>query len=420
MSESAPNENPSSDPNVEHESQHGPSLFDSMRIFQAGKENVEFYRPGSHIANEMVNAGDVIVVEAQSDSGQEKGYMFTVNQAAWNNLGLSGASPSKALLGTVDGLFVPDEMKGKQVQLIGSGIDGSAVTAGMICRGREPYFGSLDGEFHMPAVSDCGILISDQKGGHTYFNHQEQESRPDVSQETKETDTRNREAVQGLFESLPIIQHCLTADEFLSGRVPKNKEFQYDDEDYAIKFNYRPENGAQLVILSKTKQKIVFCTYYSPDNEHLLQISEVDIRENPSLLSHIDDLDDLKTDTICRSGASYITYNTSPTLGLNEVTYQPSDMEAMHEIGISSHDLGLDTMDPRLQTSPPAIQLWEDRSVKLDFPSLMRKKVAENRELGNSIASKIGAAWNPGQHHVFQVGEKFITARTPQEILGSL
>lgn len=420
MSESAPNQNFSSHPEAGNESQQGLSVFDSMRIFEAGKEQAEYYIEGSHISNEMVNAGDIIVVEAQSDSGQEKGYTFTVNQAAWNNLGLSGASPSKALLGTVDGLFVPDEMKGKQLQLIGSGIGGSAVTAGMICRGREPYFGSSDGEFHMPAVSDCGILISDQKGGYTYFNHQEQESRPDVSQETKETDTRNREAVQGLFESLPMIQHYLACDEFLSGKVPKNKEFQYEDQDYAIKFNYRPENGAQLIILSKAKQKIVFCTYYSPDNEHLLQISEVDIRENPSLLSHIDDLDDLKTDTICSAGASYITYNTSPTLGLNEVTYQPSDMEAMHEIGISSHDLGLDTMDPRLQTSPPAIQLWEDRSVKLDFPSLMRKKVAEKLEFGESIASKIGAAWNSNQRHVFQVGEKFITARTPQEILGSL
>lgn len=217
-----------------------------------------------------------------------------------------------------------------------------------------------------------------------------------------------------------MIQHCLTSDEFLSGKVPKNKEFKYDDEDYALKFNYRPENGAQLVILSKTKQKIVFCTYYSPDNEHLLQISEVDIRENPSLLSHIDDIDDLKTDTVCRAGASYITYNTSPTLGLNEVTYQPSDTEAVHEIGISSNDLGIDSADPRLQTSPPAIQLWEDGSVKLDFPSLMRKKVAENHELGDSIANKISAAWNPDQHHMFQVGEKFITTRTPQEILGSI
>lgn len=403
-----------------------PELLDYFTAFGAAKESETIFNPETIHPNaftvEFMQPGDALVVEAKSETGHEKGYVFKVENEQWQNLGLSGVGPSKLVEGTVDGLLVPDELKHKSVYVVGSGAGGSAVLSGVVATGRQLYLKDRQGnEYQMPVTTDIGVLRKDKEGSLYLPNLYEDRDAP---VELKEKYTSVKSCMRNLFVSLGF-DHVLDIDELIEGKRVGVRDVSFEDEDYACRFQYQPHTGAETFIISKRKQKIVYCKSCSPGGEQVLQVSEIDIKDNPSILSHINDIEDFDTSTIHTAGSSFVTHTVSSVLGLDACVYKPNEANLVQDMEIPSAVFHLHDADSNRHIDIPEIMLVRNHkenqtSVTIDPGMSFVRETRENPTLLQMYAEQTGGIWNGDGAHMFKLGTKLHKVRSAEQILSDV
>lgn len=409
-----------------NENRKNPELLDYFTAFGVAKESETPFNPEAMHPNaftvEFMQPGDTLVVEAKSETGHEKGYIFKVEKEQWHDLGLSGVGPSKLVEGTVDGLLVPDELKHNPVYIVGSGAGGSAILSGVIATGRQIYFKDKQGiEHQMPVTTDMGVLREDEKGGLRVPNLYEDK---DASVELREKYTSFKNGMKNLFVLLGF-DHMLDIDELIEGKRVDVRDASFQDDDYAFRFRYQPHTGAETLIVSKRKQKIVCCKSYSPGGEQILQVSEIDIRDNPSILSQINDIEDLDTSTIHMAGSSFVTHTVSSVLGLDACVYKPNETNLVQDMEIPAAVFHLNDADSNRHIDIPEIMLVRNHkenqtSVTIDPGMSFVRETRENPSLLQMYAEQTGGIWNSDGSHVFKLGTRLHKVRSAEQILSDV
>ncbi len=325
------------------------------------------------MSTSFLRGGDVVAMQSDSGKGDLDRYLFRVQGASWQDLGIGGGTPSKILTGELSGKKLPAQMARSKVQFAGSSFGGRNIQRGTLITGRLPCFGIIDSnsensEIYLPEINDFRLIRQDKNGIAKIF---------DVGSLEVESKKENPNHEQRLVEIEELIKlfgfkgasfrDCGPSTDTSIKKTVKNGRY------YAA-YQVGQGTGNQLGIFDNTNGQWVGAHYFNSKGEDILKIGFADVIG----AKEVGDIERVPTQTnrIYATGRAVATYVSSSALDFRAVNYHPSEAVAEEILGI-----------PKLEAWPSYVDVafLSDGTTAIDRSSIMRFNPVEGAELAGRI-----------------------------------
>lgn len=404
MNESAP-----SGPIKQSKQEVEPDLFELYLAFHKRRREGELLCENEMLSGSFLHKDDAVIIESEVE-GQS--FIFKVKETNWPNLDINDYHPTQLVSGRLDGASVPDKFTKQNLYLTGSGWGGSSRRINTIEPEARLYFGGAHGEFIMPPTKDYAIARKSDNGILKILKPREL-SFPDEN--IKDRQEAHVEQIEILMKKFGFDRFDLLECEEEVGEVGSPEQYKsFENETFLADYVHGRADGNRFMIFNKKTRQMVAIKYFDFSDQNMLQVAYADMTDSKEPRPEDNRISGLSISGMYRSEVAIVTFTTSPDLGLDTVSYHPSDAEAME-------NLKLPKLGPNKDNNyvpVPDIQLWPNDDVRvLVGGSTFHDFEIKNPGTLEKLKKIITAKSFPDGRHMFQIGEKKIKIKNIDDIL---
>jgi hypothetical protein len=298
-------------------------------------ELAEAQKEEARLPSYLLKEGDMLAAQYVR-AGKPQGLTFEVQKTEWLGLGNVGGEPDLRLEGRLSGEGMGEEITGRELAFMGSGWGGSSAQPGVIATNLGLYFrviGEMQ-EVRTPPLHNFQIFRKDASDEYQELNPNQLEN--EARHEVPEHELR-LQRVEALMHAFGFDKYSFRDKDFNRAQPnPEKKhgerELTYESDRFMAVFTTQATLPNRLAVYDKEKKIWSVFSYANEQDKDTLittfsDCSDIDMDEllvpdfvkQPSLTS---------STTLHTSGVEQVTYSTSSRLGLNVLTYIPSDAQA--------------------------------------------------------------------------------------------
>ncbi len=388
-----------------------PTLFALYFAFANKRPEGKLLCENEALSGSSLRTGDAVVVEAELEGHPKGSFAFKVTNTHWPNLDINDQSPEQVVTGRIEGAMIQDNFTKQNVRMTGSGWGEAKRHVNVIEPNARFYVATAFHEYELPTTKDYAVARKDDKGVLQILKPRELHI-PDEDIEQKQQ--MHIGHIEVLMEKFGFDEFDFLKCEEEEGadmEAPEKSKL-YEDKTFLAHYVHSVKDGNRFMIFNKKTRQMVACKYFDLEDQNMLQVAYADLTHSKDVKVEEDPVGSLTIAGIYRSCAAVVTFTSSPELGLDTVSYRPSDADAMKYLKLPNIGNRRKAFVPT-----PDIQLWPHNDVRVTvggsgFHDVERKYPGTLEELKKIISAES----LPDGKHVFQIGGKKIKIKNLDDV----